>query len=160
MKWSRSLMIRFLQKVETHGMDSNKCWPWKGASKNNGYGHVTVKGVSVTAHRRSYELFIGPIPKGMDVCHTCDNRYCVNPDHLFIGSRQENMDDCRKKGRTAGFRRKHLTQLTVQEIRRRAHAGVPASRIAETMGLKYHRVMSVIAGRTYPGKKRKERNIG
>lgn len=77
------------------------CWIWLGAEKGNGYGNVRCGGKNETAHRRSYREAFGDIPDGSDVCHKCDTRLCINPDHLFTGSRLENMADCFRKGRTA-----------------------------------------------------------
>ena len=85
------------------------CWNWagtmKGKSKLKRYGSLTIGSRSdgsrrqVSAHRYSYEVFVGFIPEGMFVCHKCDNPSCVNPDHLFTGTRQDNIDDREVKGR-------------------------------------------------------------
>lgn len=139
----------FLQKVDPKGFDPMQCWPWIGAGKGNGYGHCTVDRKQTTAHRRAYELFCGEIPEGLDVCHTCDNRSCVNPDHLFLGTRQENMDDCKAKGRTDGGTRKHLTERTVQEIRRRLASGHAPRKIAIQMDVNHSTVVSIKEGKSY-----------
>ena len=83
-------------------VDENGCWNWKGLMRKNGYGSIGRHG---KAHRASFELFFGPIPERMDVCHRCDNRRCVNPEHLFIGTRLDNMRDCKAKGRIARTQR-------------------------------------------------------
>lgn len=77
------------------------CWLWSGAKYKNGYGHVKLPRSRKTtgAHRRSWMEFYGPIPEGMYVCHKCDVRLCINPDHLFLGTAKDNLQDCSAKGR-------------------------------------------------------------
>jgi hypothetical protein len=108
-----------------------------------------VNGAQISAHRRAYELFCGAVPDGMDVCHTCDNRWCVNPDHLFPGTRQANMDDCVSKGRAAGGNRKHLTERQVQEIRRRLLVGEAKRKIANQMDVNHSTIDSISKGTSY-----------
>lgn len=78
------------------------CWNWNLARDKNGYGKAKVKQKDIRAHRLSWIAFRGEIPIGILVCHKCDNPSCVNPDHLFLGSPQANMDDKVKKGRWRG----------------------------------------------------------
>lgn len=82
-----------------HYTGLERCWQWTGRSLNRGYGSIQFRGRVIKSHRGSYELSIGPIPRGMWVLHKCDNKLCVNPSHLFLGTRKDNVDDMMKKGR-------------------------------------------------------------
>ena len=100
------------------------CWLWLGAVRN-GYGRLIIGSRSdktrrsVSAHRLSYETYIGPIPSGLEVCHKCDVRCCVNPAHLFVGTRQDNVDDREAKGRNKAppIFRGRLSLDTIRTIR-------------------------------------------
>lgn len=75
------------------------CWPWLGAYRYDGYGHVCFQRKQSSAHQRAYQIVHGPIPAGMWVLHTCDNRKCANPAHLWLGTRAANVADMVAKGR-------------------------------------------------------------
>lgn len=97
------------------------CWLWTGHIVADGYGKIMIDGKKKKVHRASYELFKGPIPKGMIVRHMCNEPLCINPDHLLLGTFQENADDMVKAGRSShgeNHPKAKLTDDSVREIRR------------------------------------------
>jgi HNH endonuclease/Sigma-70, region 4 len=87
---------RFMYYVEK----TDTCWLWTGAKNRQGYGKVCYQGNTTTpAHRASYMIFKGEITNGLLVCHSCDVKACVNPDHLWLGTNSDNIQDMCKKGR-------------------------------------------------------------
>ena len=89
------------------------CWLWVGHISKDGYGRLRVAGKKELAHRASYRAFIGEIPDTLLVCHKCDNPSCVNPNHLFIGTHQDNMNDKVAKGRQLSGQQHHFYGVTV-----------------------------------------------
>ncbi len=92
------------------------CWVWMGATQVRGYGEILSYNKKHLAHRASYEAFIGKIPEGMYVCHACDNVYCVNPSHLFLGTQKQNLEDMARKGRSTRGGKNPMAKLDEDKV--------------------------------------------
>lgn len=128
----------FWEKVEKGGPDD--CWLWTAAPGGSGYGKFRAAGRSLVASRVAYALAHGDAPTDMDVCHSCDSPTCVNPAHLFLGSRRKNMEDMVEKGRCNAARgarsgKAKLLPKQVYKIRERSDAGETRVSLADEFGV-------------------------
>jgi HNH endonuclease len=112
-----SLRKRLFNRVVT-SVEGDGCWLWPGAQSRHGYGLIAcgAQGM-VPVHRVAYELTAGPIPAGAFVCHRCNHRACLRPDHLFLGSRRESVANRCAKGHTARGTRQGRAKLTASDVR-------------------------------------------
>lgn len=134
--------------------DENGCLVWTGRVHPTGYGGIYCqrRGKNVGAHRLSYEVHVGPIPRGWVVCHRCDNPLCIEPSHLFVGTHADNVADRVAKRRSARGERHGLTYITandVRAIRKLRSKGLPYSTIAERVGASIHTVGNVVRGHSW-----------
>lgn len=100
--------------------EEDDCWEWMGFKNQKGYGRMSINKKLHSCHRIVYELIHNSVPKGMLVCHSCDNPSCCNPRHLFLGTNKDNINDMKNKHRQSmGEHRPHhkLTREKVKEIR-------------------------------------------
>jgi hypothetical protein len=142
---SRPLEDRFWKHVNK----TDGCWIWTGAHDRGGYGWFKDH-KSRRAHRVSWELFNGPIPEGLFVCHICDVRDCVNPDHLFLGTNSDNMRDMRRKGRGPDFSGEgsgtaKLTTSQVVELRRLRETGLTYRELSKIFGIGKSQAIRIVA---------------
>lgn len=105
---------RFYEKVAVAGEDD--CWLWLGSKVGAGYGTFTFRGKPMYAHRFAYWIATGVWPGELDTCHTCDNPGCVNPAHLWLGTRLQNMQDAVSKGRVARGEKSGPSKLENGEV--------------------------------------------
>lgn len=125
------------------------CWEWTGPKQSFGYGVSYYANRNILAHRRSWMIRHGDIPPGLCVLHKCDNPACVNPDHLFLGSRIENNEDCNSKGRRS-VGEKHvtskITEMVAIEIKSCIH---PPSHYVKEYGITRACVSSIRRNKTW-----------
>lgn len=130
-KTKQESIERFLASIEP--ITESGCWIWMlRLAKESGYGEFHFYGTTELAHRVSYKLFVGDIPSGLFVCHKCDVRECVNPNHLFVGTHRDNMRDMVRKGRGKRGKSKVLTKEQINEIR---GSSIPQRTLAKQYGV-------------------------
>ena len=153
-----SIAERFWPKVDKRGVD--ECWKWLASTQKFGYGTFNLRGKIQLAHRISWMLHNGPIPKGKGyhgtcVLHHCDNPPCVNPKHLFLGTNNDNMADKVKKGRIANNIGEQncnakLTWEQVCEIRvRYAKGGITQTKLGDEFGVTNQNISDIIRGKLW-----------
>lgn len=130
----------------------NGCWEWNGKLTVNGYGFLKIGGRLAVAHRVSWILSRGAIRNGMFICHKCDNRRCVNPEHLFEGTAKENTQDAVSKGRITHGEDLWSARLTVEKvllIKQLSSTGMTQLRIAEMFNVRRATVGDILAQKTW-----------
>jgi hypothetical protein len=143
---------RFWKKVQK--AEPNECWEWQGAISKNGYGVIGHNGTNRGAHRVSYEIHNGAVPAGMNVLHSCDNRSCVNPNHLRSGTQSENIKEAVDKGRKfvpcASGEKNPKSKLTQEQANYiKSNPGMRHTEIAKMFCVSPNTVRGVRIGRTW-----------
>jgi hypothetical protein len=141
---------RFLAKVCPE--PGSGCWLWRGMV-GTGYGMVRFERKMYPAHRLAWKLFRGEIAPGLAVCHKCDVRTCVNPEHLFLGTHAENMKDMKKKGRSPHGDEHSRSKLTAKNVSRikamLAEGHMRVSEIARAFGVTHATIDCIGKGKTW-----------
>jgi hypothetical protein len=125
------------------------CWEWTGAQCSKRYGTIGIAGKSWLAHRAAWLLFNNEDPGELCVCHKCDNGFCVNPDHLFLGTQTDNIHDMENKNRSyhpsgAEHGRAKLTWDDVNTVRLLASQGVRTGLLAERFGVSKPTILRIV----------------
>lgn len=140
---------RFWAKVDQSG----ECWLWTGCKDDQGYGTFGVEKHTVRAHRFAWTLTHGPIPNGVDVCHSCDNPSCVRVDHLFLGTQQDNSDDMKRKRRQPHGIRHGMAVLTDSDViairQRYAAGGVTLTQLGREYGVVHSAISAIVTRRRW-----------
>lgn len=148
---SPAAVERFWSKVEKRGPD--ECWVWTPPTLDTGYGQFWMDGKQRRAHRLSWTMENGPIPNGLCALHTCDVRACVNPAHLFLGTKADNNADRDAKGRQVFAKgERHGSAKLARELVRQIRHVYPAKsqrRLAAIFGVSQHTICDIVNRRTW-----------
>lgn len=149
--WNESCAALFWDKVEK----ADSCWIWLSYNPKYRYGSFGVNGKIFRVNRLAYAIEHGETPAGLEVCHECDNDRCVRPSHLFLGSRDDNMKDMARKGRSAdkcGTLNGRCTvtpEQVLDVVKRAREGGLSQVEIAEAVGTSQAVVNGILTGRLW-----------
>jgi HNH endonuclease len=129
----------------------DNCVEWTGPIRKDGYGYLNRSGKRQYAHRVAWQERYGLIPNGLFVCHTCDNRKCVNPGHLFLGTIQDNTADMVKKNRQVKGEQQHLAKLNKEKVKdiRKLNGVLSQRKVAALYGVDQNAIWLIWKGRTW-----------
>lgn len=150
--------LRFWSKIRP---TPSGCWEWMGGKSQSGYGRFKIGDVMVHPHRLAFEMAFGPVPEGRECCHTCPTKGCVNPLHIYAGTRRDNVRDSVRAGicglLTSGFLYNKgennfsakLNAREVMEIRRLRSSGTPVRLLAKSFGVCETAVRKILNGKAW-----------
>jgi hypothetical protein len=143
-------IVRFWSKV-AFTANANKCWEWKAGLRKDGYAQFRMggaKGTMLKAHRVAYELTHNASPGDLYVCHSCDNRKCVNPNHLFLGTDEDNKQDMMNKGRQSKGEKQGRHKLSLDQVilirQLSANEGISNAQLGRQFGVTKGAIRAVI----------------
>lgn len=147
-------MLKDIKRFYAKVRKTPSCWDWTACKDKDGYGFFKLNGKQEKAHRVAYVLKHGSIPVGTLICHTCDNPSCVNPDHLFAGSQQENLHDMVIKGRSTSTEKNPASKLTsndVAEIRFKFDSGKSQTVLSKEYNVSQAQISRIVTNRAWWG---------
>ena len=147
-EYKQKMRQRISEKSEID--EKTQCWNWKKYKNKDGRGYCHFNNKTIMASRASYLSFIGEISENLEVCHKCDNPSCVNPEHLFIGTHKDNIEDRDLKGRGArGEKLGKLKEQDILEIRNFREKGFSQQKIADIFKVRQTTISRILLGKTW-----------